>query len=90
MRGYAEIAAGWFGQRAHLEHVSWETFREGLALQHAEASWEHLSRSQVFSVDKARRLLGYEPRYSVADTVRESVQHLIDDGTVSVPRPMVV
>lgn len=90
VRGYAEIAAGWFGQRAHLEHVSWETFREGLALQHAEASWEHLFRSQVFSVDKARRLLGYEPRYSVADTVRESVQHLIDDGTVSVPRPMVV
>ena len=90
VRGYAEVAAGWFGRTAQLEHVSWERFRDDLAPRHAEASWEHLSRSQVFSVDKARRLLGFEPRFSVADTVRESVRRLIDDGTVSVPRPMVL
>ncbi|TGO06591.1 NAD-dependent epimerase/dehydratase family protein [Serinibacter arcticus] len=90
VRGYAELAAGWFGRAANLEHVSWETFREGLAPEHAEASWEHLSRSQVFSVERARRLLGYEPRYSVVDTVRESVRRLIDEGTVRVPQPMVV
>ncbi|MFC0540818.1 NAD-dependent epimerase/dehydratase family protein [Kutzneria chonburiensis] len=80
LRGYAEIAAGWFGQTANLESVSWEDFRASTSAEHADASWAHLMRSQVCSIDKAVRLLGYAPRYEPEAAVLESVRWLIKHG----------
>jgi nucleoside-diphosphate-sugar epimerase len=80
VRGYAEIAAGWFGQTADLESVSWEEFRASTEPEHADASWAHLLRSQVCSIDKAVRLLGYQPRYEPEAAVLESVRWLIEHG----------
>ncbi|GAA2102441.1 NAD-dependent epimerase/dehydratase family protein [Microlunatus panaciterrae] len=80
VRGYAEAAARWFGQHAQLEQVSWEEFRRRTDDQHAAASWDHLSRSQVASIDKARRLLGYQPAYSSDEAAREAVTWLVEAG----------
>jgi nucleoside-diphosphate-sugar epimerase len=80
VRGYAEIAAGWFGRTANLETVSWEEFRRSTEPNHADASWGHLVRSQVCSIDKAVRLLGYQPRYEPEAAVLESVRWLIEHG----------
>jgi nucleoside-diphosphate-sugar epimerase len=84
IRGYAEIAAGWFGRTATLESVSWEEFRASTSAEHADASWGHLLRSQVCSIDKAVRLLGYQPRYEPEAAVLESVRWLIDHGELDV------
>ncbi|MBY0177574.1 NAD-dependent epimerase/dehydratase family protein [Curtobacterium herbarum] len=89
-RGYAALAASWFGQEARLEPVTWDRFREGTAAEHADASWEHLSRSQVFSIDKARRLLGYAPRYTAEETVLDAVRWLVEHGEVEVAGALVV
>jgi nucleoside-diphosphate-sugar epimerase len=80
IRGYAEIAAGWFGQAVNLETVSWAEFRASTEPQHADTSWEHLMRSQVCSIDKAARLLGYKPQYEPEAAVLESVRWLIEHG----------
>lgn len=88
VRGYAELAASWFGLAADLETVTWAEFREALAEEHASASYEHLVRSQVFSIDKARRLLGYSPRYTAGETVYEAVRWLVDHDAIDVARPM--
>ncbi|PZF69008.1 NAD(P)-dependent oxidoreductase [Curtobacterium sp. MCPF17_047] len=88
-RGYAALAASWFGQEARLESVTWDRFRAATAAEHADASWEHLSRSHVFSIDKARRLLGYAPRYTAEETVLDAVRWLVERGEVEVAGPIV-
>src|SRR5690606_28602858 len=59
VRGYASIAASWFGRTSSLRTVSWDEFRAGTTQEHHDTSWDHLSRSQYFSIDKARSRLGY-------------------------------
>ena len=90
VRGFAEAAAGWFGQPLYLEPVDWDRFRAGMSTEHAEASWEHLVRSHCCSIEKARRLLGYEPSYTSLEAVLESVRRLIETGDLTVERPLVV
>ncbi|ROP72564.1 NAD(P)-dependent oxidoreductase [Curtobacterium sp. PhB115] len=89
-RGYAHLAASWFGQEARLDPVSWDRFRATTAPEHADASWEHLSRSQVFSTDKARRLLGYQPAWTAEATVLDAVRWLVDHGELDTARPLLV
>jgi nucleoside-diphosphate-sugar epimerase len=90
VRGYAQIAASWFGQTAELRSVTWEQFRHGTDAQAAQISWEHLFRDHYFSIDKARRLLGYAPRYEPEDAVLESVRWLIDHEQLDVANPLKV
>ncbi len=90
VRGYAHLVASWFGQEARLESVTWERFRSTTADDDADASWQHLSRSQVFSLDKTRRVLGYEPTYTAEETVLDAVRWLVGHGEVAVARPLVV
>jgi nucleoside-diphosphate-sugar epimerase len=90
VRGYAHLAASWFGREARLESVSWDRFREASAPEHAGASWEHLSRSQVFSIEKPRRLLAYEPGYTAEETVLDAVRWLVEHDELDVAGPLVV
>jgi nucleoside-diphosphate-sugar epimerase len=80
VRGFAAIAAAWFGQDASLRSVSWEEFRATTTAELADQSWQHLSRSQCMSIDKARRLLGYEPAYTPEDAASEAVSWLVEHG----------
>ncbi|GAA1680931.1 hypothetical protein GCM10009830_30030 [Glycomyces endophyticus] len=90
VRGLAHAAASWFGQEADLESVSWDDFRAGTTAEHADASWEHLSRSHVCSIEKARALLGYAPAYEPDAAILESVRWLIEHGRIEVERPLAV
>ncbi len=78
LRGYAEAVAGWFGQEAKLRYLPWETWRTTVSEEEARATWDHIAHSPNCSIDKARRLLGYQPRYSSLQAVYESVQWLIE------------
>ena len=62
-RGFLAIAASWFGQTARTRSVSWAEFRSGTTAEYADSSWQHLSRSQYASIEKARTLLGYSPAF---------------------------
>jgi len=90
VRGYAEIAAGWFGQSASLETVSWDAFRQTTTPEHADASWEHLYRSQYASIDKSKSLLGYAPGYEPEAAILESLRWLVAHDKVKVARPLAV
>ena len=84
VRGFATVAARWFGREASLRSVSWDEFRAGTSSEWADASWQHLYRSQCMSIDKARRLLGYEPAYEPEDAAREAVAWLVEHGEIEV------
>ncbi|MFM9607520.1 NAD-dependent epimerase/dehydratase family protein [Streptomyces niveiscabiei] len=88
VRGYADIAAGWFGRTATLEPVTWEEFRTTTTPEHARNSWEHLHRSHCLTIEKARTLIGYAPRYEPEAAVLESVRWLIDHDRLKVAAPL--
>lgn len=90
VRGYAQLAASWFGQIAHLRTVTWDAFRADTDAEAAQTSWEHLVRSHCFSIDKARALLGYAPRYEPDEAVLESVRWLIEHDQLDVVNPLTV
>ncbi len=84
LRGYAEAVAGWFEQPARLSYVPWETWRTTVSEADAAATWDHIAHSPNASIDKARRLLGYQPRYSSLQAVYESVTDMIERQVIRV------
>lgn len=90
VRGYARIAASWFGRTAVLRPVTWEEFRRTTDGEAAETSWDHRVRNHCFSIDKARRVLGYAPRYQPDEAILESVRWLIDHTQLDVAGALTV
>jgi nucleoside-diphosphate-sugar epimerase len=88
VRGYAELAAGWFGRTAALESVTWDEFRRLTTPEYADSSWGHLHRSHCFTIEKARSQLGYAPRYEPEEAIHESVSWLISNDLLQVSRPL--
>ena len=83
LRGYAEAVSGWFGHPAKLKFSPYDLWRHDVPEDDARATWEHIARSPNCSIQKARQVLGYHPRYSSLEAVRESVNALISAGIVT-------
>lgn len=74
LRGYAEAVSGWFGREPRIRLLPWEEWKAGVSAEDAGATWGHIAHSPNGSIAKARALLGYEPRYSSLQAVREMVE----------------
>lgn len=85
LRGYAEAMYRWFGHQPNLDFAPYAEWAKAQDAQDAAATWEHIARSPNCSIEKGRRLLGYEPRYTSLEAVQEAVQWLIADGQVETP-----
>jgi nucleoside-diphosphate-sugar epimerase len=85
LRGYAEAMYRWFGHEPKLRFMPFETWKATQDPSEAEATWEHIIRSPSHSMDKARRLLGFAPRFSSLEAVKEAVAWLVDNGKVNRP-----
>ena len=90
VRGYAEIAAGWFGRTATLESVTWDEFRRSTTPDHADSSWGHLHRSQCFTIEKAKTQLAYAPRYEPEAAIHESIHWLATHSQLPLANPLSV
>jgi nucleoside-diphosphate-sugar epimerase len=86
LRGYAERMAAWFGREPRLQFLPWQEWRRGVSEREAAFTLDHISHSPNCSIDKARRLLGYAPRYDSIEAVQESIRWLIDTGVVKTAR----
>jgi nucleoside-diphosphate-sugar epimerase len=84
LRGYAEAMYRWFGHDPNVKFMAWDQWKETVSEQEAQATWDHIAHSPNASIDKARRLLGYEPVYTSLDAVCEAVQWLIDNEKISI------
>jgi nucleoside-diphosphate-sugar epimerase len=82
LRGFAECVGEWFGQTAQLQFLPWEQWRGEVSERDAAVTWDHIAHSPNCSIAKARARLGYEPRYSSLEAVRESLSWLIEQGVV--------
>ena len=83
LRGYAEAMYRWFGHSPQLSYAPFENWKAGLAEEDWHATWEHISRSPSHSIEKARRLLGYAPRYASLEAVFEATQWLLANGKIT-------
>jgi nucleoside-diphosphate-sugar epimerase len=83
LRGYAESMSRWFGHEPKLEFLPFDQWAKGQDPKDAEATWEHIARSPNCSIDKARRVFGYSPRYTSLQAVEEAVTWLMTDGQVT-------
>jgi nucleoside-diphosphate-sugar epimerase len=84
LRGYAEAVAGWFGQKARLTFLPWDEWRKTVPEAEAQATWDHIAHSPNASIEKARRLIDYQPRYSSLQAIYEAVNWLIEHETVTI------
>jgi nucleoside-diphosphate-sugar epimerase len=82
LRGLAAGVAGWFGREPTIDLVDWAEFERRVGSEHAEVSREHVARSIAASIDRARDVLGYRPRYSPLDALHESLRWLATNGHV--------
>ena len=72
----ADGVAAWFGREANLRFLPYEEFWSALPEPESDTARQHITRSHVVSIDKARTRLGYEPRYSSLRAVAEAVDWL--------------
>jgi nucleoside-diphosphate-sugar epimerase len=83
MRWYAEQMAEWFNQPSRLIYLPWEEWRKSASSRDAAITEDHLRHSPHCSIEKARRLLDYEPRYSPLAAVQESVTWLLKNSSLA-------
>ena len=76
LRGYANAVAAWFGQEARLSFLPWAEWKKTVTESEAEETWDHIAHSPNCSIEKAKRLLGYNPGYTSLQAIEESIKHL--------------
>ncbi len=76
LRGYATAMADWFGKEAILRFLPWEQWKDTVSEEEAAATWDHIAHSPNCSIEKAKRLLNYSPRYTSLQAVQEAVTHM--------------
>ena len=82
LRGYAEAMAAWFGKDAHLSFLPWTEWKSTVSEKDADATWDHIAHSPNCSIEKARKLINYQPRYTSLEAVQESIKYLFDNKTL--------
>jgi len=84
LRGYAEAVSSWYGKTAALNFLPWEVWSKTVSKEDANDTLDHIAHSPNCSIEKARRLLGYQPRYSSLQALQESVNWLVENGIVRI------
>ena len=82
LRGYAEGMFSYFNRPVRLHFLPYAEWSKTVTEKSARITWDHIAHSPNCSVEKARRLLGYSPRYSSLRAVEESVAWLQKAGVV--------
>jgi nucleoside-diphosphate-sugar epimerase len=72
MKSFAEQAAAWHGREAVIEFLPWETWRAGVSERDAEITHDHMLHSPFASVEKAARVLGFDPRFTAVEAARDA------------------
>ena len=69
--------------RPNLGFLPFSDWAKGETAEDAAATLEHIARSPNCSMEKAKALLNFRPRYSSLEAVQESVSWLIDAGEIT-------
>jgi nucleoside-diphosphate-sugar epimerase len=70
---YAHAVASWYDRDAMIDLMPWEEWRLTVSERDAELTHDHLVHSPHASIAKASKILGFKPRYSAVDAVRNAL-----------------
>jgi nucleoside-diphosphate-sugar epimerase len=82
--GLSTGVAAWFGREPNLDFVDWPEFERRAGAQNADVTREHTFRNLTASIERARHVLGYQPRFTSLDALHEALRWLAAHGEVSV------
>ncbi|MFC1738229.1 NAD-dependent epimerase/dehydratase family protein [Planctomycetota bacterium] len=82
LRGYADKLARWFGKEANLSFKPFGEWKTQVSDDDALVTYDHIAHSPNCSIDRAKRLLRYKPKYSSIEAICESLKWLIDNGQI--------
>ena len=83
LRGYANEVAKWFGQVARVTYLPWKEWEKTVNKTDAQLTWDHITHSPNGSIEKAKKLLNYNPNYSSLQAVQESIKHYFTKHNIS-------
>ena len=76
MRDYAVQAAAWFGRDAELAFLPWSEWAATVSERDAAITRDHVMHSPCASIEKARSLLGFEPRFTAVEAAKDAVMSM--------------
>ncbi len=81
--GYAKAMYRFFGQEPKISFLPWDKWCEHVEKEDdINSSYYHLARSGQFSIEKGKRLIEYQPRYTTLETVEESIKNYLERNLV--------
>jgi len=80
LRGLTEGMYRHFGHEPSIRYLDFAEWTKTQSEEDARVTWEHIGRSPAHSIEKGRRLLGYEPKWSSLEALKESVDALVASG----------
>jgi nucleoside-diphosphate-sugar epimerase len=84
LRGLATGVARWFGREPALDFVGWDDYAARVGADHAGTTREHVNRGIAASIDRAKAVLGYAPRYTTLQALHEALRGLVARGEADV------
>jgi nucleoside-diphosphate-sugar epimerase len=74
LRGYAREAASWYGKEANLRFLPFDEWAKTVKPSESEQTLTHILHSPSCSMEKARELLGFSPRRSTYEAIRDCLR----------------
>ena len=82
LAGCCHAVAALFGAKANLQFVPMADLAAQVGEEAAGIIQEHAIHSPCCSIEKARRVLGYSPRYTTEQIYAEAIESLLESGTL--------
>lgn len=83
--GYAEHMYKFFGREPDIGFLPWNEWCDYIGDPvETDDTWHHIARSGYFDLEKEKRLLGFEPKYTNLETIDIAVQSYIDRGLIRI------
>ena len=85
MLGLAEYMYRWFGKEPNIGFLpfdEWCKFKKDPGF--IGSTTAHVMHSDNYSIEKGRRLIDYQPRYTIQDAVIENVESLIERKVIAI------
>ena len=83
LRGFAENMFRWFGHEPNFKLLPWEEWCKQVGNQEYINSTEsHLLHSDNYSIEKGRRLINYNPRYTIVQACCEGLDWMLRNGWI--------
>lgn len=84
--GYTTAMYKFFNQTPKIGFLPWKEWAEYIGNDaEVEHTYYHIARSGQYSIENAKKLLGYSPNHTPLETVEEAVQSYIDRGIINYP-----